>query len=214
MLAEQRGSDLEPFWLNTWFGGFDAISLYTVFGLYRPSRYIEVGSGISTRFARKAIRDLKLSTQIISIDPAPRAEIAEIADVVISTSIEDYDFSAYSQLRAGDVIMLDGSHRSFQNSDVTVFFTEILPSLEPGVIVGVHDIFLPFDYPEVWRSRFYNEQYVLAAYLLGGHRANIILPVYYVSQTLDLFEILSPVWNDPIIGGMLRAGGMLWFTNS
>ena len=66
-------------------------------------------------------------------------------------------------LSAGDMVFIDNSHRAFQNSDVTVFFTEVLPALPAGVAYGIHDIFLPDDYPAGWSDRFYNEQYLLAA---------------------------------------------------
>jgi hypothetical protein len=66
------------------------------------------------------------------------------------------------------------------NSDVTVFFLDVLPRIPPGVIIGVHDIFIPDDYPAEWASRYYNEQYVLATYLLGARKKiRILFGAYY-----------------------------------
>ena len=57
------------------------------------------------------------------------------------------------------------------NSDATVFFLEILPRLPGGVLVGIHDVFLPYDYPRDYADRYYSEQYLLAAHLIAGNPA-------------------------------------------
>ena len=41
----------------------------------KPARIVEVGSGHSTRFMARAVRDGGLATAITAIDPAPRADI-------------------------------------------------------------------------------------------------------------------------------------------
>ena len=98
--------------------------------------------------------------------------------------------SVFANRRAGDLVFIDSSHRSFQGSDATVFFTEILPTLAPGIIYGVHDIFLPYDYPNDWTARYYNEQYMLMTYLLGGaDKDEIVFPTQYVQRS-DEFRLL------------------------
>jgi hypothetical protein len=115
-------------------------------------------------------------------------------------------------LGAGDLLFVDNSHRSFPNSDVTVFFAETLPALAPGVVWGLHDILLPWDYPEEWRGRFCNEQYLLLAYLLGGGGADeILLPAAWISATPALHGLLAPLWDDAgLFGGMSTHGGGFW----
>src|SRR5262249_24980228 len=157
----------EPYWTNTYFPEIDSTSLYWFLAKNNPERYFEIGSGNSTRFARRAINDHALRTRITSIDPEPRSEVANISDCNIRTPLEDLDLSIFSELGPGDVLFVDCSHCIYMNSDATVFFMDILPSLRTGVTVGVHDIFLPFDYPAKWVNRYYSEQYVLAAYLLA-----------------------------------------------
>lgn len=171
-----------PYWLNSWFPALDGLSLAAILKLYNPRLFIEVGSGNSTKFARKAITEHKLQTQIVSIDPSPRAEIDALCDRIIRTPLEDADYPAiFNNLQVRDVVFVDSSHRSIMNSDVTVFFTEILPALAPGVIYGMHDIFLPDDYPQGWSDRYYNEAYLLAMYLLGGAAGDSVLfPGSYV----------------------------------
>jgi hypothetical protein len=80
--------------------------------------------------------------------------------------LESCDLEIFDQLAARDVLFFDGSHRAFPNSDVVVFFFEVMPRLKPGVIVHIHDIFVPDDYPATWGHRLYNDQYLLAAMLM------------------------------------------------
>ncbi|WP_028562883.1 class I SAM-dependent methyltransferase [Paenibacillus pinihumi] len=184
-----------PVWLNSWFPGLDAAALYGIIGRYRPQRFIEVGSGNSTKFARQAITDLQLNTQITSIDPAPRAEIDMLCDVLIRSSAESVDISLFETLEADDILFVDSSHRAFMNSDVTVIMLEVLPYLKPGVLVQFHDIYLPHDYPEAWTKRYYNEQYLLASFLLGGQGGfEIVFPSAFVEHDADLSAILNPLW--------------------
>jgi hypothetical protein len=188
----------EPYWRNIFFSALDAITLYGLLASRKPARYVEVGSGNSTKFARLAIRDLGLQTEIISLDPQPRADIDLLCDRVIRQPLEAVDPSVFDELAAGDVLFLDSSHVVFQNSDVTVFFLEVLPRLKAGVIVHIHDIFLPFDYPRLWADRHYSEQYLLAAYLLGGaSRVEILLPLAHITQDPPLAAAVQSLWAHP-----------------
>jgi len=171
------------FWANMWFPPIDAVALMSFIARQKPRTYFEVGSGHSTIVARHAISALGFGTRIISVDPKPRAEIDALCDAMIRAPFEMVTPKDYSVVQSGDVVFIDNSHHCFQGSDVTAVFLDLLPSLPSGVLVGVHDIFLPFDYPEVWRRRFYNEQYLLATYLLGlGDRARIELPAFLVTN--------------------------------
>jgi hypothetical protein len=102
------------------------------------------------------------------------------------------------------------------NSDVTVFFLEILPRLRPGVLVHIHDIFLPLDYKPWWLQRFYphrywSEQYLLAASLLAGHSSyDVILPNHYVSMTPHLARALDTFWREPQLAEVSRSGSSFW----
>lgn len=202
----------EPHWVNDWIPALDAMSLYAYVALRNPVLYLEIGSGTSTKFVRKAISDHGLRTKILSIDPHPRSEIDAICDRVIRKPLEDTDIRVFEFLKPGDVVFFDGSHRALQNSDATVFLTEVLPRLKPGVLVGIHDIFLPWDYPPEWTGRYYSEQYLLACYLLGGHALRIELPLVYCSQTPTLHGVLDPVWALPTMADAIKPGGLFWVT--
>ena len=176
-----------PFWNNQFFSALDAAALINFIALKRPVRYVEVGSGHSTRFARYAIRTLGLATKITSIDPAPRQDIDRICDRVIRTPLESCDLAIFDELGAGDILFVDGSHRAFSNSDVTVIFFEVLPRVKSGVMVHLHDIFIPDDYPAFWNHRLYNEQYILAAMLLCGNPPfRVVAPIAFIGRDESL----------------------------
>lgn len=206
----------EPSWMHDWLDGLDTFALYGFVATRKPALYLEVGSGYSTKLARRAIKDQGLPTRIVSIDPNPRAEIDRLCDEVVRQPLEKSDLQIFDRLEAGDILFMDGSHRSFMNSDVTVFFLEILPRLKPGVLVHLHDIFLPIDYPPYWEYRFYphrywSEQYLLAASLLAGHRNyEIVLPNHYLSITPSLARILDGFWSDIRVKGVSSSGSSFW----
>jgi predicted O-methyltransferase YrrM len=203
----------EPYWINGYLPGLDAAALYTFIAARAPRRYVEIGSGHSTRFAARAIRDHGLGTTITTVDPAPRASVKGLADTIVRARLEDHDPSEIAALVApGDVLFFDGSHRALENSDVTVFFLEIVPRLAPGVLVEVHDICLPDDYPPGWEDRWYSEQYLLAAFLLGGASGiRIVLPNAFVSADEALRSVCAPVWDAPGLDRVERRGSSFWF---
>src|SRR5215472_4750494 len=145
-LAWDPNAQPQPCWAGTPLNSFDSLLLYTMLAVHKPPIYLEVGSGISTLFAYRAKKDFGLPMKIWSIDPEPRSEVDAVCDVVRREAFETTDLSLFSELTAGDVIFIDGTHRSFVNSDVTVFMIDVLAKLPPGVIVHLHDIYLPMDY--------------------------------------------------------------------
>jgi hypothetical protein len=208
-------SDNALHWKNDWMPAFDGVSIYGFLAKRNPSVYLEIGSGVSTQFARKAVRDHGLRTKIVSIDPEPRKDIDALCDEVVRTGFQDADMGRFADLPADAMVFCDNSHVALQNSDVTVFMTEALPVLTPGVLVGIHDIFLPADYPPEWGPRFYNEQYLLTCWLLGGDRMRIELPVYYCSygdSEAELRGLLADFWAKPNLQGAYHAGGAFWVT--
>ncbi len=201
-----------PYWNNRYFSPGDAAALYAMIALRKPGQFVEIGSGHSTKFARAAVSRWELATKLVSIDPQPRAQIDRLVDSIERVGLETIDPARFEQLQPGDILFFDGSHQVLQNSDVTVFFTEVLPRLAPGVLVHVHDVYLPEDYPPQWLDRWYAEQYVLAAWLLGGSaRMRIVLPVNYCFLTPDLASILAPLWRRLGVDAASRRGGSFWF---
>jgi predicted O-methyltransferase YrrM len=200
----------EPAWLDVAYSPFDALALYTMIKTQRPRIYLEIGSGITTCFAHKAIHDAGLSTKIISIDPEPRTSVDAICDTVIREGLETCDLKIFDTLQSGDMLFLDGSHRSFMNSDVTVFFIDVLPNLKPGVMVHIHDITLPWDYAEMFTPWYWNEQYMLAVYLMGRmDRIVPTLPTAFAARHGDGFHPKVP----GLSADLWQHGGAMWFTH-
>lgn len=202
-------------WLNAWFPPLDIAALYGFIRDRKPDRYVEVGSGVSTLCARRAITDGDLSTRVISIDPEPRAEVDAVCDDVVRRPLETIGPEVFDQVEPGDMVFMDGSHRVLANSDTVAFFLDVLPRLPDGVLVGVHDILLPDDYLPEWADFHWSEQYLVAAYLLArGTQVQVELPCWYVHAHSELNAILDPVWNTPELAALTHTGVALWLTTS
>jgi len=208
---EDDKTPLEPHLTTPWLPGLDSLALYSMLPIREPATYIEIGSGSSTKFARRSIRDNSLETEVVSIDSAPRGDIDAICDQVLRKPLEEVDCSFFDQLEANDILFVDSSHRCFMNSDVTVIFLDVLPRLRPGVVVEIHDVFLPDDYPPSWAQRYYRQQYLLAAYILAeGQGFDVLLPNGFFSKDPQLHETLSPIFSAPDMSGVRSGGGSFW----
>jgi hypothetical protein len=209
--ASEEGDASKPKWNNGFLPGLDIIGIYTLLAELKPNKYIEIGSGNSTKVAYKAKTELQLPTQITSIDPQPRAEIDQLADRVIRKPFEEVDLNLLDELQENDILFVDNSHRILPNSDAMVFFMEILPRLKKGVIVQIHDIYLPYDYPQFMCDRAYSEQYGLAMYLLANpQKYQPILPNYFIFEDAELSAIVAPIFIHSNLAGVERHGGSFW----
>lgn len=202
----------EPYYINFFFSGLDCVALYCLLAELGSTTYVEVGSGHSTKFARRSIVDNRLNTKIISIDPRASAAGTKLCDEIISKPLEDIDLDIFNSLQQNDIIFIDGSHRAFMNSDVTTYFLDIMPCLARGVYLHIHDIFWPLDYPSNWNDRYYNEQYLLGALLANGLQDyEVVLPNFFVSLHGDLLQIVEPLWaSKPQFDSVDRHGCSFW----
>lgn len=151
-----------------WFPRLDAAAAYVLVRDCCPRRIVEVGSGHSTRFLARAVRDGSLETELTVIDPKPRAVIDGLADHARRDTLQAVGSSPFGALRSGDMVFVDSSHILMPGSDVDVMVNRVLPALPAGVLVHFHDIFLPDPYPDHWLWRGYNEQQAVGALLTGG----------------------------------------------
>ena len=148
----------------------------------RPARIVEVGSRFSALIARKTVEKAGIATVIEVIDPSPRTEVRDVADRLILKHVEDTEMGAFD-FTAGCILFIDSSHICRAGGDIPFLFCRVIPSLPAGVIVHVHDIFLPYDYPIAYQRRLYTEQYVLHALLGDSARYEILLATHYMSRT-------------------------------
>ncbi|MBK8847862.1 MAG: class I SAM-dependent methyltransferase [Bacteroidetes bacterium] len=209
-MSEEQNAQL-PVYNNNFLPGLDIVMLYTILSEYKPATYVEVGSGNSTKVAYHAIKKQGLSTKIISMDPYPRAEIDALSNKIIREPFEKSNFDFLFALKPNDILFIDNSHRILPNSDAMVFFMEVLPLLPKGVLVQVHDVYLPFDYPQDMCNRAYNEQYGLAFFLMANpERYHTIMPNYFVYTDKELHAITAPIWNNPKLHNVEQHGGSYW----
>src|ERR1700730_1629283 len=191
-----------PFWNNEFIPTFDAIALALMLLETKAKTVIEIGSGNSTKFLRSAIEFFKVDTMIVSIDPYPRAEVEELCDRTIRKSLENATEEVLEIFPKRPLVFFDGSHRVLPNSDVMVFFLELLPALPSGCVYGIHDINLPYDYFAAMAQRLYTEQYMLDAYLFGGGNGDKVeLPTCYLTATGDFNRALPDRINFPARNG-------------
>jgi len=158
-----------PRWRQDWFPRLDGAAAYAMTRRFAPARIVEVGSGHSTRFFSRAATDGGLATAITAIDPAPRAVLDGLDNVqVIRKTVQQAGLAPFESLAPGDVLAIDSSHILMPGSDVDLLLNRVLPSLADGVVLHIHDMFLPDDYPVSWAWRGYNEQLGVAPLLNGG----------------------------------------------
>jgi hypothetical protein len=161
----------QPRWNQDWFPRLDAAAAYVFVRAGEPHRIIEIGSGHSTRFMARAVRDAGIHTEITAIDPQPRADIAETGAILHKQTAQQAGLEAFAPLASGDVLFIDSSHILMPGTDVDLLLNHVLPALPVGVMVHVHDVFLPDDYPPDWEWRGYNEQLAVAALIQSrGYR--------------------------------------------
>jgi len=141
---------------QSWFPTLDAAVAYALVRERKPQHIVEVGSGHSTRVLSRALGGVG---EIVAIDPAPRADIIDLPGVrLISSTLQAAPPEAFDGLKPGDALFIDSSHILMPGSDVDILLNRVLPAAPSGVLVHIHDIFLPFDYPPQWGWRAYNEQ--------------------------------------------------------
>lgn len=208
----EESNPLLPAWNNSFLPGLDMAALYMYIADKKPKKYMEVGSGNSTLVAAAAKNQYSIDTEIISIDPYPRADIDQVSQRIVRRPFEQVGIEWAEELDAGDILFIDNSHRALPNSDATVFFLEWLPRLKQGVIVQVHDVYLPWDYPQDMCDRGYSEQYMLAAMVMSNPlRYRPIFPAFWVAQQPEMQAILTPLWKNKNLHGVERHGGSFWF---
>jgi len=161
---------------NGLFVSVDGEILYSMIRHLMPRRIIEIGSGFSTYLlAEAALINIAQNDghlcDLISIDPYPNPTLKKgfpgLSKLIV-TGVERVPLSEFSQLAENDVLFIDSSHVVKTGNDVNYLFLDVLPSLAKGVVVHMHDIFLPAEYPKTLLFDFhvfYTEQYLLQAFL-------------------------------------------------
>jgi hypothetical protein len=172
-LPEEKRGPLEFYFNNGAFESGDAEYWYQIIRAIKPEKIFEIGSGNSTLMAVKAIRknheeDPSYKCEHVCIEPYEMPWLEEVGVSVIRKKVEEIELGFFSRLKENDILFIDSSHIIRPEGDVIFEYLELLPSLNKGVIVHVHDIFSPKNYSKKWLTdevMFWNEQYLLEAFL-------------------------------------------------
>ncbi|MCT7950025.1 class I SAM-dependent methyltransferase [Ancylothrix sp. C2] len=174
---------------NGFFEHCDAEIFYSVLRYFKPAKLIEIGAGFSTLLAKSALEINNTEgkrCEHICIEPYENQWLQDIGvDKVIREKVENLPLKTFELLEAGDILFIDSSHVIRTGGDVCYEYLKILPSLKPGVIIHIHDIFLPSEYPREWlvnRRLYWNEQYLLQAFLAFNSEFEVLLALNYLGQ--------------------------------
>jgi len=197
----------QPRWNQDWFPRLDAAAAYALVREGRPRTVVEIGSGHSTRFLARAAADGGLAARIVCIDPAPRAALEGLAVEWRRETVQQAPLELFADLAPGDLLFVDSSHILMPGTDVDHVLNRLLPALKSGVLVHLHDVFLPDGYPEDWAWRGFNEQLGVLALLQGGGYAPVFSGRYVLTRMQSEFATCAGA-RLSLVGGALESS--LW----
>jgi len=172
---------------------FETVDAEIYYGLIRergPRRILEIGTGFSTRLALCALEKNRQAGKpggLTLCDPRPPHWAHAGSDGIeriVQSPVQELSFREFTDLGAADILFIDSTHVLAIGSDVQFLFLDVLPRLNPGVLVHVHDIFFPQEYPRYWvrdRLRFWNEQYLLQAFLAFNQSFRTVWASHWMS---------------------------------
>lgn len=181
---------------NNFFTSPDTEVLYIIVREFQPDKVVEIGCGNSTKIIRQAIIDGQLNTRLLSIDPCPRTEIIGLSDELYLKPVETLENTElFRSLKQGDILFIDSSHTISTGNDVVFLYTKIIPELQPGVLIHIHDIFLPYEYPRKWvieEQWGWNEQYLVQCMLLMSNAFEVLWAGHFIQRTYKDFKQYFP----------------------
>ncbi|MBX0333436.1 class I SAM-dependent methyltransferase [Pontibacter sp. HSC-14F20] len=187
-IEKPENNNIRFYFSNGSYESGDAEYLYNMIRQFRPNRMIEIGSGFSTLMAIEAFRknkelDKTYEYEHICIEPYEMPWLESTTAKIIRQKVESLDINIFKKLNKNDILFIDSSHIIRPQGDVLFEILEILPNLNPGVLVHIHDIFTPKDYLEEWVYKehlLWNEQYLLEAFLSNNDSYEIVGAVNYL----------------------------------
>jgi hypothetical protein len=178
--------------LNGSFMAVDAHVYYAMINHFRPKRIVEIGCGCSTALAASAALKIKEFTrhepEVVAIEPYPNEALGRGfpgLNRLIQAKVQDVPLDLFTSLQEGDILFIDSTHSLKAGGDVQYEYLEILPRLQKGVLVHVHDISLPKNYPRVYfeNGLYWNEQYLLQAFLAFNRHFRVLWAGNYMLLT-------------------------------
>ena len=198
---------------NGSFSSGDAEILYSAVRHYKPNQIIEIGCGNSSRLIQFALnknfKEKKVKGVHTCIEPYAHDWLINLDANVIREKVEDVDLEIFKKLNKNDILFIDSTHMIRPQGDVLFEILSVLPILNKGVIIHVHDIFTPRDYLKEWLQNgtfFWNEQYLLEAFLSCNEKFEIEIPVNFLKN--NFYSSLEKVC--PFLEKK-REPGSFWF---
>ncbi len=212
---KERNEKYRYYYNNRYFSLADARLLNFMIKKYQTKKIIEIGSGLSTCVMLDTNDySLNYNLDITCIEPYPKRLIENITQggvkeqnniCLYQNVVQNVDLDLFKKLEENDMLFIDSSHVAKVGSDVMYEYFDILPVLKSGVIIHVHDMFYPFEYPEEWikQGRAYNELYIVRALLMDSKKYKIIF--FNDMMVKKYYEKYQDYWmgNYPIFGGSL-----------
>ncbi len=214
---EDKNEKFKYYYNNGYFSLADARLLNYIIRKYQTKNIIEIGSGLSTCVMLDTNNyNLDYDLDITCIEPYPKRLIENIKECKIGVKegnniclyqdiVQNVDLNLFAKLEENDILFIDSSHVAKVGSDVIYEYFDILPVLKPGVIIHIHDMFYPFEYPEEWikQGRAYNELYIVRALLMDNKKYKIIF--FNDMMIKKYYEQYQKSWmkDYPIFGGSL-----------
>jgi len=189
----------------------DGIVLYSIIRHFKPTRIIEIGSGYSSAVMLDTREKFVPEIKLTFIEPYPQLLYSLFKEndkkncTVFDSGVQSVALKEFQKLQANDILFIDSSHVSKTGSDVNYELFEILPNLASGVIIHIHDMFFPFEYPKDWvyEGRNWNEIYLQRAFLSYNQDFEIVLFSHYMhTKHKSAFEKMPLTYKNP--------GGNLW----
>jgi hypothetical protein len=210
----------EFFYHNDSFQSGDAEYYYSVVRLMKPRTVIEIGSGHSTLMALNAKRqnlaeDPAYQCDIVCVEPYEQPWLEALDIQLVRRRVEEVGTDFFSALSRNDIVFIDSTHVIRPQGDVLFELLELLPSLKPGVLVHVHDVFTPRDYLTPWvkeEMKLWNEQYLLEAFLTCNSKFRIIGALNFLKHHYpDLLKDKCPILDGEMNN---REPGSFWIIRS
>ena len=205
---------LHYYYENPLFSYGDAIMLGLMTLEFRPKRIVEVGSG----FSSAAMIDLNEQLfggkiDLTFVEPYPEVltgilpEGSHYRKRICRQPVQSVPGRMFQQLEPDDILFVDSTHVAKMGSDVNHLLFNVFPLLRPGVLIHVHDIFYPFEYPPAWileENRSWNEAYLLRAFLEFNESFEVMFYSHFACRKFpDVLEARAPLFAK-------NGGGSLW----
>lgn len=204
---------------NPFFAFGDGVVLWSMLAHFRPQRVVEIGSGYSSAAMLDAADALQLATSFTFVDPYPQRLLSLLGAAdrqrcnVVERAVQTVDTGIFDNLTAGDLLFIDSSHVAKFGSDLNYLLAEVMPALCPGVLVHVHDVCWPFEYPLHWfeDGRAWNEAYMMRAFLQFNDAFEILLfNDYLAAQHADLLAECLPLMLERPASPLTLGNSSLW----